>query len=601
MHIEDFPVCLVKFVGDEYATVISANNFFYSFIGYTSEEFKEQKGNSLKSLIYSEDVKTFDRFIEFENGETGYFDFNIEDKNGNINNVKLNAFVKANKADENTKIFNCIIMRMGSSFNNTHEDIFQWECYRYVSYISDDIIFRYNVNTDFIELSKKYSEVFGRSSRINDFKKNLKKNVSIHQEDVDKLIISAKEALIDLKRKDLEIRIRNRDGKFEWFNLIYKMVFENDETYAIGRFCNINRQKSEKNKLIEKSQIDGLTKLYNRPATEKMVGEILESNYGTENYALMIIDVDNFKGINDTYGHLLGDAVLIDISKIFKSIYRETDVIGRIGGDEFLVFMNKFNSENDVKDKAELMCEKIRNLYENESTISRVSVSVGISLSIKSRFLYKEMFKNADFALYETKERGKDGYTIFDEKAYNKELEKGEKSLKGATGYIKNKASKILKSEKNVEKAINEILDSIGNKFNVSTAYIYIISENKNFAYERFQWCNQGINPIEEGMKEIPLEAGVSDLNYLSYFNREDIFYCADVTKLEYPFNEYMRFLGAKSILEYLIVYKGETIGYIGFAEYNNQRLWVQNEIDAIGVVADVLSEYVYELSKKER
>ncbi len=589
--LEDFPVCLVVFLGDGDATVISANNFFYSLLGYTPSEFEKEKKSSFKSVIYKEDLARFVKFLDCDEGETGYFDFNIINKNGSIGNVKLSANVIY---DNGEKIFKCVVTNM-KVLDNSYEDIFQWECYRYIFSISDDIIFRYNISDDCIEFGKKYFEVFGRNPIIAEFAKTLKENPSINSEDVKKVLISFNEAKNDLKRKEVEIRIRNRDGKFEWFSLIYKIVTDADIQYCIGRLYNINKQKNEKKQLIEKSQIDGLTKLYNRPATEKIVEDILDANYGSDNYALMIIDVDDFKGINDTYGHLLGDAVLMDVSRIFRTTFRDTDIIGRIGGDEFLVFMNKFNCEGDVKNKAAEMCRKIRALYEHEVALNKVSVSVGIAVAKKERILYKDLFKNADLALYETKQKGKNGFTIFDKSFDYSDTLNGGSSSKGIVGYVKKKMSEIFERESNNNKAVNEVISLLGNKFNPSTVYVYIVESEHQFAYADFQWCNKGIEKINEGMKEIPLETGVSDFNYLSYFNRDNIFYCTDVDKLEYPFNEYMRFLGSKSILECLIYNDNSNIvGYIGFSDYSSQRLWVQSEVDALSAAADILGTHFF-------
>jgi len=588
--LDDFPICLVVFSGDDNATVISANDFFYSLLGYTPSEFKKEKMSSLKSVIYKDDLSRFAEFLNCEEGETGYFDFKIINKNGSIDNVKLSANVVY---EDGKKIFKSVVTDMKIS-DNSYDDIFQWECYRYIFSISDDIIFRYDISKDCIEFGKKYFEVFGRKPVIEKFAKTLNKNASINSEDVKKVFISFDEARSDLKRKEIEIRIRNRDGKFEWFSLIYKVITEADMQYCIGRLYNINKQKNEKKQLIEKSQIDGLTKLYNRPATEKIVEEILDANYGSDNYALMIIDVDDFKGINDTYGHLLGDAVLMDVSRIFRTTFRDTDIIGRIGGDEFLVFMNKFNCEGDVKNKAAEMCQKIRNLYEHEVTLDKVSISVGIAIANKERILYKELFKNADLALYETKQRGKDGFTIFDKSIdYSDTLSDGNSS-RGIAGYVKKKMSEIFEKKGNNNKAVDEIISLLGNKFNPSMVYIYTVESKHQFAYASFQWCNKGIDKINDGMKEIPLETGINDFNYLSYFNRDDIFYCANVDKLEYPFNEYMRFLGAKSILECLIYKDSDIVGYIGFSEYSSQRLWVQSEVDALSAAAGILGTHFF-------
>ncbi len=592
LSFNDFPICLFAFFNDDNATIIDANSFFYFLTGYSKTEFESEKNNSFKSIIYEEDLKKFCEFMKLGKGETGYFDFSIKGKNSSLSSIKLNANVIA---EGEKKIFKCVALFMGNLLNNIYEDIFQWECYKYMYSISDDIIFRYNIADDYIEFGKKYFDVFGRKTVIENFKKNINKNISINLEDAKKVLVSFQEAQKDLKRKDLEIRIRNKAGKFEWFSLVYKIVPEDKGKYCIGRLYNINKQKNERKQLIEKSQIDGLTSLYNRPATEKMVEEILESNYGSDIYALMIIDIDDFKSINDTYGHLLGDAVLADVSKIFKSTFRDTDIIGRIGGDEFLVFMNKVNSEEDVRDKAQKMCEKIRKLYEYETNLNKVSVSVGIALAAKERILYKQLFKNADLALYETKQKGKDGFTIFDEIVYcNLNSDENDFS-KGFIRYIKKKVINIFEEEKDRNKAFNEILSILGNKFNPSTVYIYCIEKDSQFAYVRFQWQNKGIKKIDPNMLEMPLNNDASDFSYLSYFNREDIFYCTDAGKLEYPFNEYMRLLGTKSFLECLIFENSDVVGYIGFAEYSSQRLWVQNEVDTVSAVAEVLGSYLYE------
>ena len=139
INLDNFPVCLIRFLGDKNATVISADKLFYSYIKYTEKEFSKEKKDSFKSIISKGDLKSFEKFLAFDKAETNYFDFGIVKKDGSISNVKLNAIIVK---ENGKKIFNCVIVYMGSSFNNIHEEIFQWECYRHVSYITDDILFR---------------------------------------------------------------------------------------------------------------------------------------------------------------------------------------------------------------------------------------------------------------------------------------------------------------------------------------------------------------------------------------------------------------------------------------------------------------------------
>lgn len=98
-------------------------------------------------------------------------------------------------------------------------------------------------------------------------------------------------------------------------------------------------QALEYSQYLEKIvELDALTELYNRIAIENKIDEFLQTHH--ENYAFYMLDIDNFKHINDTYGHPLGDIILLEISEILKKIFSKIAYIGRVGGDEFVVFVN---------------------------------------------------------------------------------------------------------------------------------------------------------------------------------------------------------------------------------------------------------------------
>lgn len=144
---------------------------------------------------------------------------------------------------------------------------------------------------------------------------------------------------------------------------------------------------------------DNLTKVYNR--------RILDENIDYD--VLAMCDIDNFKEINDTYGHNVGDEILIEIANKLKSMVRNTDIICRYGGDEFTILFRNCSME-DVMKRMERIKESINNLEVKQNL--NISVSVGLSEYEFGKGLNKAL-KEADKALYNSKDRGKNRVTVY--------------------------------------------------------------------------------------------------------------------------------------------------------------------------------------------
>ena len=122
-----------------------------------------------------------------------------------------------------------------------------------------------------------------------------------------------------------------------------------------------------------------------------------------------MLDVDNFKQINDTYGHLVGDEVLHHIGEELKRCFRKYDVVGRVGGDEFLVFMKGIPGLEIAKKGA----AKILKIFvENENALRSVSASIGVALYPRDGQNFKNLYQKADEALYRAKQTGKNRYFL---------------------------------------------------------------------------------------------------------------------------------------------------------------------------------------------
>lgn len=166
----------------------------------------------------------------------------------------------------------------------------------------------------------------------------------------------------------------------------------------------------EKENLQIKTEMDLMTGLYNKVTAEELITDILAHNHKLN--AMLIIDIDNFKQVNDYEGHLVGDHTIRIIADLISGYFRKTDVVGRIGGDEFIVFMIDLPSDDLARQKANGLARLLR--YKPNITLpANVSISIGLSITDQRPYSYEELFKQADEALYCAKRNGKGQYAEY--------------------------------------------------------------------------------------------------------------------------------------------------------------------------------------------
>ena len=151
----------------------------------------------------------------------------------------------------------------------------------------------------------------------------------------------------------------------------YLLCIGNKDIYACGYIKDINENKVHDLVLKKKIELDPLTGLYNREAIEIKTNEIIQ-NFPENNHAIMILDIDNFKQVNDNFGHLYGDAFLCEISRKIKSKFRNDDLVARLGGDEYLVLMKNISNSELAIDKANDLCKLIEGAYGTGGTKVKV-------------------------------------------------------------------------------------------------------------------------------------------------------------------------------------------------------------------------------------
>ncbi len=187
---------------------------------------------------------------------------------------------------------------------------------------------------------------------------------------------------------------------------------ENSNIIALLTIEEIHDEKEEVLALRNQADKDHLTGANNKLSfTSKVSQSLIECKQGT----LYMFDLDNFKGINDNMGHSKGDEVLREVYEKISNLFRTNDIIGRIGGDEFVVYLEGSTDQKIIEEKAQKICNEITKTYTAENGIEiTISCSVGIAHAPKDGSDFKSLFDAADVAMYSSKSKGKNTYTVYD-------------------------------------------------------------------------------------------------------------------------------------------------------------------------------------------
>lgn len=230
-----------------------------------------------------------------------------------------------------------------------------------------------------------------------------------------KAMESDKELLRTGKGTNYVIKEEGEDGSVEYLELIKRPVFdENGKVNGIiALINNVTEVQLMKLQLEKRSKTDSLTGLLNKQETESEITNIIENATDDTSGALMMIDVDKFKEINDSFGHAAGDRVLTAIGNILQRSFKGMDIKGRIGGDEFMVYLRDVQKSETAIKLASKISDKVKRLFPHEPLGSCVSLSIGISIFPEHGKKFEDLYRAADTALYHVKEHGRDSYKVY--------------------------------------------------------------------------------------------------------------------------------------------------------------------------------------------
>ncbi len=288
------------------------------------------------------------------------------------------------------------------------------ERYRLLARDSNVTVFEVNTVDKTLHLSDNFGDQFGTKASYEGFFEG--KN--LHPDDkqvLEQLLGKLHSGTSHVKG---QLRYRNGSGGYRWYAMVLSPVADEDGTMVriLGKLTDIDETMRAIELLQIKAQTDSMTGLYDKEATETLIQKALlgEANTGGTVQALAVIDIDDLKTINDTLGHPQRDRAIKAIAAALKNSFRSTDIVGRIGGDEFMAHILGVESEDQVESIIAALMTRLSRLYAGPHGELPLRCSVGAAVA-QPGDTFEALYRRADAALYRAKKNGKAQAALWNE------------------------------------------------------------------------------------------------------------------------------------------------------------------------------------------
>jgi diguanylate cyclase (GGDEF)-like protein len=208
-------------------------------------------------------------------------------------------------------------------------------------------------------------------------------------------------------------RIESVDGELIWYSITATNIFNNKKILqrALALVRDIIDEKESAQALQRKAERDAMTGLYNKAGGIQHIADALQDKPDNI-HALFVLDLDNFKKNNDTFGHAAGDTAIVDAARTISGLFRQSDILCRFGGDEFVAFIPNIHDIDFAMQKAEAIRIALKRSYGKKENEVNITSSIGIAVFPMHGQSYDELFNKADASLYKAKEKGKNTYVL---------------------------------------------------------------------------------------------------------------------------------------------------------------------------------------------
>lgn len=398
---------------DDKYNIFVSNKSFTSYLG--SEELRSFK---ITDYIHPDDVESFKKFVEDKSFTGGEEVFRLKKKNNgwHYNVVRIHT---EKGMVENRRNIGVEIIDIDESVGDYETAMDSLSRVRLLMSLTDEFAFIYDKATNMFKMFKydRFNRIILYDMDIDQWKREMLSKSYVKYDEkamLDTLVLNMKTYADNFSIK-MNCAIRTQSDIFEAVRFIGTVHNESSgNKIIVGRVVSDESvgHASTAMEIMNELQYDSLTGVYNKKTiTEYAKKRISEEK--EKRIVIAILDVDHFKSVNDTFGHLYGDKVLARVGGRLKEIVGEDGVIGRIGGDEFMIVFNGLDDDQVLRGMLRAIRTQIKWEFAEDFENLSITCSIGASIFPVNGRDYEDLFKKADCCLYIAKEKGRDRYVFF--------------------------------------------------------------------------------------------------------------------------------------------------------------------------------------------
>lgn len=465
---------------DDKYNIFVSNKSFTSYLG--SEELRSFK---ITDYIHPDDVESFKKFVEDKSFTGGEEVFRLKKKNNgwHYNVVRIHT---EKGMVENRRNIGVEIIDIDESVGDYETAMDSLSRVRLLMSLTDEFAFIYDKETNMFKMFKydRFNRIILYDMDIDQWKREMLSKSYVKYDEkamLDTLVLNMKTYADSFSIK-MNCAIRTQNDIFEAVRFIGTVHNESSgNKIIVGRVVSDESvgHASTAMEIMNELQYDSLTGVYNKKTiTEYAKKRIAEEK--EKRIVIAILDVDNFKSVNDTFGHLYGDKVLARVGGRLKEIVGEDGVIGRIGGDEFMIVFNGLDDDQVLRGMLRAIRTQIKWEFAEDFENLSITCSIGASIFPVNGRDYEDLFKKADCCLYIAKEKGRDRYVFFRDEmhraSYEAMLNKNQLNAMNNPREIrelKNVASFIENAMTDSRKAVLDAMRHMKDTFGIDNINIY--------------------------------------------------------------------------------------------------------------------------------
>lgn len=599
MLTNSIPGGVCRFEYDNGLILRYANEGMFKLMKVTAEEFADTYDNHYEKLLYPEEWNRLEERIQdsIKNGTQLHAEYAVHYVGRGEEWRLMQAAVLENVRKP---VLQCVVTDITQVKQTYAELEKEREKLRVIAEMSADMLFEYDIEKDSMDYTKQGEGLLNEKQITKDYVRTIRKLGYVHPDDSDKLRQFCEELQMGKSRIYVELRKRYKDGRYHWIEIAGKTIFDKKgkPVKVIGRTNNIDERKEKEEYFRICSQTDSLTGLYNHQVVLDKIKTRLQKMGKGQSGWLVIVDVDNFKLVNDMNGHLVGDAVLCMVADELKSSFHK-GLLGRIGGDEFIAFVEEMPRETLEKVLTTLN-STMQGVYKDTEKNVMVSCSAGAVLCDDTNQEFDMLFEWADYALYRVKQESKNGFYIVEGQAgkapeigyLTREEEEEEYIREEAVIHNADElvmfSLELLDSISDVQSGLKMVSDRICSFFEVDD--IAFISCVNGFPEKKYHWSRK--------------KKRQSDIDFLQESRAawEYIWSHFDSKGVQVLRKEKIQTMPGDQVGSILFVRpgKGEKQECIAFVDRNTDRNW-EDEKEALTRLAGILFNHLQQMYDSEK